>query len=568
MGGVGRREFLGAAARGGLGAYAALSGAGAFSQAPAGRPLFTEVPAAASGLTWTHDNAVSVTRFLPESLGPGCAFLDYDNDGWMDIYLVNTGRSDFYTPRGPTRNALYRNNRDGTFTDVTLRAGVAGGTFGTGVAVGDYDNDGLPDLFVTAYGRCLLYHNNGDGTFTDVTERAGVAAPGFTTSALWFDYDGDGLLDLFVASYVDYSPDAPRLCADRRGDLLAYHYCIPHLFKPTSCLLFKNTVNGTFRRVDRGTVIASAAAKALGVVATDVNNDGRLDLFVASDTSANRLFINRPGGWLEQAVRQGVAYGETGRARSGMGVDAADLDGDGWQDLVVGNIDHEMHALYRNSRGDFFTDVARDHGLSQATRLMSGWGLKFFDVDNDGHVDLFIGNGHPDDTISQRAPEVQYRQPPLLFMHDGRRLRDVSTQAGPVFQRPLSVRGLAVGDTTNDGRLDVLLGINGGQPLLLRNAATGNHWAGVRLQGIRANRDGVGARITWSAGGTRRSRLKTAGGSYLSSHDPRDVLGLGSATALDWVEVAWPAPSGVVERFTSVSVDTYSVLREGDGRRA
>ena len=416
-------------------------GAPLSAQAPPVRPYFTEVPAAASGLTWTHDNAVSVTRFLPESLGPGCAFLDYDNDGWMDIYLVNTGPSDFYTPRRPARNALYRNNRDGTFTDVTLQAGVAGGTFGTGVAVGDYDNDGLPDLFVTAYGRCLLYHNNGDGTFTDVTERAGVAAPGFTTSALWFDYDGDGLLDLFVASYVDYSPNAPRLCADRRGDVLAYHYCIPHLFKPTASLLFRNNGDGTFRRADRGTVIAASAAKALGVVATDVDNDGRLDLFMASDTSANRLFVNRAGGWLEQAVRQGVAYGETGRARSGMGVDAADVDGDGWQDLVVGNIDHEMHALYRNGRGDFFTDVARDHGLSQATRLMSGWGLKFFDVDNDGRVDLFIGNGHPDDTISQRAPEVQYRQPPLLFMHDGRRLRDVSAEAGPVFQRPLSVRG-------------------------------------------------------------------------------------------------------------------------------
>ena len=558
-----RRTFLTAAARVGAGTLAA-NAFGTFAQGPG--PIFTEVPASVSGLTWTHDNAVSVTRFLPESLGPGVAFLDYDNDGWMDIYLVNTGPSDFYTPRRPTRNALYRNNRDGTFTDVTERAGVTGGTFGTGVAVGDYDNDGLPDLFVTAYGRCLLYHNNGDGTFTDVTAKAGVSAPGFTTSALWFDFDGDGLLDLFVASYVDYSPGAPRLCADKVPGGLAYHYCIPHLFKPTSCLLFKNNGNGTFRRADGGTVIAKSAAKALGVVATDVNNDGRLDLFVANDTAPNLLFVNREGGWLEQGMRQGVAYGETGRPRSGMGVDAADLDGDGWQDLVVANIDHEMYALYRNERGDFFTDVARDQGLSDATRLSSGWGLKFFDVDNDGRVDLFLGNGHPDDTISQRAREVQYRQPPMLFMHDGRRLRNVSAQAGPVFQRPLSVRGLAVGDTTNDGRLDVLLGINGGQPVLLRNATSGNSWAGVRLQGVRANRDGVGARITWSAGGTRRTRLKIAGGSYLSSHDPREVLGIGTAASLEWVEVKWPAPSTLTERFTP-PVNQYTTLREGEGKK-
>jgi len=563
-----RRNFLGLTARAGAGVWAGAFGAGALAQAPVSRPLFSEIAPSISGLTWTHDNAVSVTRFLPESLGPGCAFLDYDDDGWMDIYLVNTGRSDFYTPSRPTRNALYRNNRDGTFTDVTMQAGVSGGTFGTGVAVGDYNNDGFPDIFVTAYGRCTLYRNNGDGTFTDVTAAAGVTATGFTTSAVWFDYDGDGLLDLFVASYVDYGPGSPRLCADRRGDLLSYHYCIPHLFKPTSCLLFHNNGNGTFRRVDGGTVIGKSAAKALGAVATDVNNDGRLDLFVANDTTANLLFVNRSGGWQEQAVRQGVAYGETGRARSGMGVDAADVDGDGWQDLVVGNIDHEMYAFYRNSRGDFFADVARDHGLSDATRLLSGWGVKLFDVDNDGRVDLFLGNGHPDDTITQRASDVRYRQPPLLFMNDGRRLRNASATAGPIFQRPLSVRGLAVGDIDNDGRLDVLLGINGGQPVLLRNtSAPENHWAGVKLQGVRANRDAIGARLTWSAGSVRRSRLKTGGGSYLSSHDPREVLGIGTATTLDWVEVAWPGPSRVTERFADLPVDRYTVIKEGAGRR-
>jgi hypothetical protein len=562
-----RRTFLDAALRAGaLGAAAAPCASRLFAQAAP--PLFEEVSSAVSGLTWRHDNAVSVTRFLPESLGPGCAFLDYDNDGWMDIYLVNTGPSDFYTPTRPTRNALYRNNRDGTFTDVTEKAGVAGGTFGTGVAVGDFDNDGYPDLFVTAYGRCILYRNNGNGTFTDVTEKAGVAAPGFTTSAVWFDYDGDGRLDLFVGSFVDYGPGSPRLCADRRGNLLAYHYCIPHLFTPTASVLFHNNGDGTFRRVDQGTAIARAQGKALGVVATDVNNDGRMDLFVANDTTRNVLFMNRGGGaWQETGVQAGVAYSASGNVRSGMGVDAADIDGDGWQDLFVANIDQEMYSLYRNARGDYFTDVARDHGVADATRLLSGWGLKLLDFDNDGLVDLFVANGHPDDTIAQRAPGVQYRQPLLFFQHDGRRLRNVSAQAGPTFGKRFSARGLAVGDFNNDGRVDVLLGCNGEMPVLLRNnTGLEHHWVGLRLQGTMCNRDAIGARITWSAGGVRRSRQKTGGGSYLSSHDPREVLGLGRAERLDWLEITWPAPSGRTERLTDVPVDRYVTIREGRGR--
>jgi enediyne biosynthesis protein E4 len=562
-----RREVLRALAHAGLlGAVAPEVWSTVWAQTAA-PPLFEEIPASASGLTWKHENAVSVRRFLPESLGPGCAFLDYDNDGWMDIYLVNYGPSDFYQPASPLRNALYHNNRDGTFTDVTEKAGVAGGTFGMGVAVGDYDNDGWPDLFVTAYGRCLLYRNNRDGTFTDVTDKAGVASPGFTTSAVWFDYNGDGLLDLFVGSFVRYGTDEPRLCADRRGDLLAYHYCIPHLFKPTSSLLYRNNGDGTFTRVDRGTAIEQSKGKALGAVATDVNNDGRLDLFVASDTAPNQLFINRGGkDWQEVGLKSGVALSPAGNVRSGMGVDAADINGDGWQDLFVANIDHELYSLYQNDRGDFFTDVARDHGIAEATRLLSGWGLKFFDVDNDGLVDLLLANGHPDDTIGQRAPEVAYRQPLLLFHHDGRRLRNISAQAGPVFAKPFSARGLAVGDFDNNGRVDVLIGRNGDTPILLRNnAGRDHHWVGLTLQGTTCNRDAVGARLTWSAGGVARSRLKTAGGSYLSSHDPREVLGLGTATKLDWLEIKWPLPSKRTERLTNVPVDRYNRVVEGKG---
>jgi hypothetical protein len=564
---ISRRAFLKSAGQ------AALAGIAAprLARSAIVPPRFEEVPAAASGIAWTHDNARSPARLLPESLGPGCAFLDYDNDGWMDIYLVNSGPSDFYKPAAPIGSALYKNNRDGTFTDVTTKAGVAGGTFGMGVAVGDYNNDGYPDLFVSAYGRPILYRNNGDGTFTDVTEKAGLAARGWTTSAVWFDYDNNGLLDLFVCSYVQYDLSQGGLaCADRdrKDGHLIYHYCIPHLFKATTSALWRNNGDGTFTMVRDG-VVDRALGKGLGVIATDVNNDGLLDLFVANDTAQNFLFLNHGRrGWQEVGLKAGVAFGPTGNARSGMGVDAADINGDGYDDLLVANIDHEMYSLYENHKGAFFTDAASDHGLAQATRLLSGWGAKFFDVDNDGYPDLLLANGHPDDVIALRAPEVQYLQPLLLFQHDGRRLRNVSGQAGPVFAKPLAARGLAAGDFDNDGRVDALVGCNGGQPVLLKNAtANGNHWVGLALQGTSCNRDAIGARITWSAGGVKHSRLKHGGGSYLSSHDPREVLGLGTASSLDWVEIKWPLPSGRTERLTGIPIDRYVTIIEGRGVR-
>ena len=566
---ISRRAFLQTAGRVGLlGSRLPWRSSHVGAAATDAPPLFEEIPSSASRITWTHENARSPARFLPESLGPGCAFLDFDNDGWMDIYLVNSGPCDFFQPAQPLQNALLKNNRDGTFTDVTDKAGVPGGTFGMGVAVGDYNNDGWPDIFVTGYGRSVLYRNNGDGTFTDVTAKAGVAAPGWTTSAVWFDYDNDGLLDLFVCSFVQYGLDKGLVCADRKDGRLYYHYCIPHLFKPTPSLLFHNNGDGTFTPAGRGTEIERALGKALGVVATDINNDGLMDLFVTNDTAQNFLFVNRGRNrWRETGLTSGVAYGASGQPRSGMGVDAADLDGDGWQDLLVANIDHEMFSLYKNEKGSVFTDVAREHGLAEATRLLSGWGLKFFDFDNDGHVDLLLANGHPDDTISLRAPEVKYQEPLLLFRHDGRRLRNISEQAGPVFSKTFAARGLAVGDFNNDGRVDVLVGCNGEPAVLLRNnAGADNHWAGLKLQGVTCNRDAAGARITWSAGGMRRSRLKTTGGSYLSSHDPREVLGLGRATKMDWLEIKWPLPSGKTERFTGVPIDRYVTIVEGTGK--
>lgn len=533
-------------------------------RASASQPLFREVPAARSRMQWIHDNAMSPERYLPETMGPGCAFLDYDNDGWMDIYLVNSGPCDFYKPRKPVRNALYRNNRDGTFTDVTEEAGVAGGGFGMGVAVGDFDNDGNADLFVTGYRRSILYRNNGDGTFTDVTEKAGLSIPGWTTSAVWFDYDGDGKLDLFVCGFVEFGLDKHVYCGDNK--LGRRYYCIPKVFRPTASLLFRNNGDGTFTEVSKGTEIEKALGKALGAVATDVDNDGRMDLFVANDTVQNFLFMNRGGGrWSETSLSAEVAYSLDGKARSGMGVDAVDLDGDGWQDLFVANVDREMFSLYRNNRDGTFSDVAQAHGIAQATRLLSGWGLKFFDYDNDGAVDLFLANGHPDDMIEMYSSQVKYREPLLLFRQEDGKLRNVSNTAGPAFGVPLAARGLAVGDFNNDGRLDVLIGVNGAAPLLLENqTGAGNAWLGLRLRGVGCNRDAVGARISWSAAGVTRSRLKTHGGSYLSSHDPREVLGLGRAPKADWVEIRWPAPSKRVERF-QVPAGRYTTVVEGKG---
>ena len=540
-------------------------------------PLFEEVGPAASGITWAHENGMSPQRYLPETMGPGCAFFDFDNDGWMDIYLVNSGPCDFYQPTKPLRNALYRNNRDGTFTDVTEAAGVAGGTFGMGVAAGDYDNDGWPDLFVTSYGNCVLYRNNRDGTFTDVTKNAGLETPGWTTSAVWFDYDNDGRLDLFVCSYVDYGRTERSLCDDKKSDL--HYYCVPRLFKGTSGLLYHNNGDGTFTAVQRGTDIGSFLGKGLGVVATDVNNDGRMDLFVSNDTEQNFLFLNRgPAGadsrkasvagirsWRfeEVALPAEVAFGQDGQARSGMGVDAADVFQSGYQDLFVANIDQEMFALYRNMRDETFRDVSRDHGIAQLTRSLSGWGLKFFDYDNDGAIDLILANGHPDDRIETRAAQVKYKEPILLFHQQGGKLHNVSAEAGSAFSKSYAARGLSAGDFNNDGLIDILIANNGGPPLLLRNCSNaGNHWLGLKLEGVNCNRDAIGAKIRWSAGGLVHSRLKNNGGSYLSSHDPREVLGVGNATKIDWVEITWPKPSGKVQRIENPPLNQYQTLRE------
>jgi enediyne biosynthesis protein E4 len=527
---------------------------------------FEEIPPAASGITWTHTNGKSQERFLPETTGAGCAFLDYDNDGWMDIYLVNSGKCDFFDPVPPLRNALYRNNRDGTFTDVTEKARVGGGGFGQGVAVGDYDGDGFADLYVTQYGRSILYHNNGDGTFTDVTEKAGVAAPGWSSSAVWFDYDNDGRLDLFVCQFVEFSKVLNKSCGP--GEEGKHGYCIPRLYQAMPNWLFHNNGDGTFTDVSKPSGIGKYAGKAWGVVATDVNNDGRLDLFVANDTVANFLFMNRGQGRFEEiATQAGVAYSADGRARSGMGVDSADFNEDGWMDLFVANIDREMFSIYQNSHDETFDDQAGPTGIGVATRLMSGWGLKFFDYDNDGNLDLFLANGNPDDLIESLHSQVKYQEPLMLFRNTGKSFQNVSAQSGPVFAKPLSARGMAIGDFDNDGAVDVLVSVNDAAPVLLRNKiGNQNHWLGLKLAGKKSNPDAIGARITYQSGDLKRSRTKVGGGSYLSSHDPRIVLGIGKRTKIDWLEIKWPQPGGAVERFTELPIDRYITIVEGQGK--
>ena len=523
---------------------------------------FVEVPPAQSKITWVHDNGRSALRHLPETCGGGGLFFDFDNDGWMDIYLVNSGPSDFYTPKTPIRNALYRNNGDGTFVDVTEKAGVACGQmghFGMGAAAADYDGDGWQDLYVTNYGANVLFHNNGNGTFTNVTDKAGVAAPNWSTCATWFDYDNDSKLDLFVSSFVQYSGTGTIFCGDNR--IGRRYYCVPRVFKPRPSFLFHNEGGGKFLDVSKDSGIAASLGKSFGSVATDVNNDGLMDLFVANDTLENFLFVNKGKGKFEEVgLLAGVAYSDSGAPRSGMGVDATDYDGDGWQDLFVANIDQELFSLYQNQKDLTFMDKPGEIG--PATRLLSGWGLRFFDYDNDGDPDLILANGHPDDMVEIQSLKVKYKEPLLMFENVKGAYKNVSSASGPAFSKGFSARGLSVGDYDNDGDLDVLIINNGEAPVLLRNeGGNRNNWVGLQLVATRSNAEAVGAIITWEAGGMKYRRLKTAGGSYLSSHDPREILGVGAATKIDSIEIKWP--SGRVDRLTNPPLKKYLKVVEG-----
>jgi enediyne biosynthesis protein E4 len=524
-----------------------------YSQAPS---YFETWPAQQTGIHWKHDNALSTRRYLPESMGPGVAIFDYDNDGWMDLYFVNSGPADFFAPPTPLRNALYHNNHDGTFTDVTEKAGVAGRDSGIGVTAADYDGDGWTDLLVTTYGRLILYHNNHNGTFTDVTKKAGLDEPGLFTSAVFFDYDNNGTLDLYVDHFAQYNKTLERDCSTNG----IAHYCYPKSYDPWPSRLFRNNGNGTFTDVSASSGIGNYPGKSFGVVATDINNDGLLDLFVANDSVPNFLFLNRGGGKFDEiGFAAGVAYSPEGAARSGMGVDAIDYDHDGFQDLFVANISREKFSLYHNQKDNTFDDVAGPTGIAMATIMDTGWGIRFFDYDLDGWPDIVMANGHPDDLIETISSSLHYREPLLLFHNTAHGFEDVSAQGGPAFAAHYPARGLAVGDLDNDGRPDVVIANNGGAPVILHNILkNANHWIGLNLAGLR-----VGAQITWSAGGVEHSLFHRGGGSYLSSSDPRDLLGLGDAAYADWIQVRWPAAVGKTDRFEHVAGGRYYSLAPG-----
>ena len=549
--------------------YLTLLFAGVALAAVSPGPIFREVPPRESGITWIHHNGFSPQHYLPESTGPGVAIFDYNNDGWMDILLVDSGTSAFYKPDAPLHPVLYRNDGNGKFTDVSKEAGLSADLYGQGVAVADYDGDGYEDVFISGYGKCVLYHNNGNGTFTDVTAASGIAPTQWGSSAVWFDYDNDGKLDLFVGEFADYS--SLRVCSasesygGESGGSQSAFYCTPKLFKPMPSELYRNLGNGRFANVSASMGIGSRPGKAWGVVATDINNDGFLDLFVANDIVPNYLWVNLGGKKFEEVgVEAGVGYSIEGAPRSGMGVDADDFDQDGRQDLIVANIDTQTTSLYRNVGQEMFDDVNLKTGVSQATRMMSGWGLRFIDYDNDGWPDLILSNGHPDDAVETRNAGIGYRQP-ILLMHNvaGAKMENVSSEAGPAFTKKYSSRGLAVGDLNNDGYPDVVFAENGGPVHVLMNtAASGNNWLALILRAKTTNPEATGAIIRWSVGGRIFSRLKTAGGSFLSSHDPRLILGAGK-NQIDWIEIKWPRPSQQVDRINKPEMNRYMTVTEG-----
>lgn len=534
--------------------------------------IFREAPPGESGVTFVHHNGFSNQHYLPETTGAGVAIFDYNNDGWLDILFVDSGSSPFYTPEKPLHPVLYRNNGNGTYSDISVQAGLTANLFGQGVAIADYDVDGYEDIFISGFGKCALYHNNGNGTFTDATAASGIVAPQWGSSAVWFDFDNDGKLDLFVGEFADYSNLRTCSAADSYGggtanveSSQAYFYCNPKILKPRASRLYRNLGNGRFADVSESTGITSQAGKLWGAVATDINNDGYLDLFVSNDTVSNFLWVNRAGRKFEEiGVEAGVGYSSEGGARSGMGVDAGDFDQDGRQDLIVGNIDSQTASLYRNIGRAMFDDANLSTGVSQATRMLSTWGLSFFDYDNDGWPDLIVCNGHPDDSVESRNPGITYQQP-LRLMHNagGKKMENVVDEAGEAFGRKYSARGLAVGDLNNDGYPDVVFTENGGPAhILMNSAASKNNWLGLKLRGTVSNPEGIGAMIRWSVGGHIFSRFKRSGGSFLSSPDPREILGAGKSQ-IDWIEIRWPSPSHRVDRLVRSAMNRYINVTEG-----
>ena len=531
---------------------------------PSGPIEFTDVTAEA-GIRFKHNSGAFGKKYLPETIGSGGAFLDYDNDGWQDILLVNS--KDW--PENKKRKsfpALYKNNTDGTFTDVTQQAGLAVEMYGIGVAVADYDNDGNEDIYITCVGPNRLFRNLGDGKFLDVTGKAGVGDPGFSTTAAWFDFDNDGKLDLFVGNYVEWSPETDQNCTlDGKNK----SYCTPQNYKGQSPTLYRNRGNGTFENVTARAGVNDAAGKTLGVALLDYDDDGWIDLFVANDTEPNKLYRNnRNGTFTDNAVVAGVAFSEAGTARAGMGVDAADYDGSGKQSVVIGNFTNESTALYHNDGSGLFTDEAPASGIGKMSAQSLTFAVFFFDYDLDGMLDIFAANGHVSDDISVVQPTVKYAQPPHLFRNRGRKkFEEVTSKLGRALNRAVVGRGAAYGDFDNDGDLDLLITTNNGPARLLRNDnANQNDLLRVKTVGTKANRDGIGAKVVvkTSKGKTVYGMVRT-GSSYCSQAEMPLTFGLGKpeeGTTLT-LEITWPGNQK--ETIANIKPNQFVIVQEGKG---
>ncbi len=532
-------------------------------------PLVFADITAQSGINFRHAASKTSFKYLLETMGGGVAIFDFDNDGRMDLFFTNGAAlkdsmaKDAVADKSEPKywNRLYRQKTDGTFTDATERAGLKGYGYSMGVAAADYDNDGFVDLFVSGYKVDHLYRNNGDGTFTDVTKKLPYDQNGWSTSAGWFDYDRDGRLDLFVVRYMDWDFESGSMfCGGPTTALRAY--CHPDNFKGAANLLLHQRADGSFEDVSKSSGIVDAAGKGLGVAFADFDNDGWTDVFVANDSVRQSLYRNKGNGTFEDiAVMSGAAYDEDGRTYAGMGVDCADYDNDGYMDVFITTLSNEKYALYRNNGDLSFTYATNTSGVGQITLLYSGWGARFVDVDNDGLRDLFVAQSHVLDTVEKSTTYLKYKQVPLLMRNTGKGFANITATAGPAFNAPIAARGAAFGDLNNDGHLDAVIAVLDEAPLVLRNMGTPNHWLGISLAGSKSNRSAVGARvIVTSVSGQKQIFDASSGGSYLSSNDPRIVVGLGNARGVRSVEVRWP--SGRVQTLANPQIDRYHRITE------
>ena len=514
-----------------------------------------------AGIRFTHNSGRAGKKFLPETLGAGCAFFDADGDGWPDILLLN-GKD--WSPRGrKSLSALYRNNHDGTFTDITAGSGLDIEMYAMGVAIGDFDNDGRDDVYITALDGDHLFHNEGGGKFRDVTATSGIHNANFGTSAAWLDYDRDGKLDLFVANYVQWTPAGDLWCS---LDGATKSYCTPESYKGTSSKLYHNLGGGKFEDVSQKAGIADPTSKSLGVTVFDYNSDGWPDIFVANDTQPNKLYRNNKNGtFTEEGMAAGVAFGEDGVARGAMGADAGDYDRSGRPHLLVGNFSNQMLGLYHNEGTGLFVDEAPSSTVGRASLLTLAFGVFFFDYDLDGLPDIFAANGHIEEEIGRVQPKVQYKEPPLLFHNLGkRRFENVTPAMGPALNRAMVARGAAYADFDRDGDLDILISTNQGPAYLLRNdGGNRNKWLSVRLVGTKSNRDGIGAVVRIESASGRQWNTVHSGGSYCSQSDLALTFGLGKDAVVTALEIEWP--SGTSQRLGNIAANQFVTIEEGKG---